>query len=154
MKSSKIRSFLTILLLLATAATNSLAKTDVGSRSARFSEWKKRHAEVGHEITALKIATSQMIEQYREQEQADARAQRHRLIAAVRALTPEQNQHVSDLVKAGLADLKSSACDAAMDRFSLALEINSAQARALNGMGDCLRRRRSIPIPNWPGSWP
>jgi tetratricopeptide (TPR) repeat protein len=111
----------------------------VQQRQARFAQWRTANAGVEQRIAALKSATAALVQQHRQTRDADREAARAALAAKAQALSPADRQRAQDLTASGMAEAKAGNCAAATATFQQSLAINPVQARALNGIGECLR---------------
>jgi formylglycine-generating enzyme required for sulfatase activity len=130
--------------LIATGAQAQRPNKWTHQRQSRFAQWTVVNADVERRVDALKTATAALVERRRQTRQTDGEAARAALAAKVGSLSPAERQRGQELTASGAAQAKAGDCPAAIATFEQALAINPALARALNGIGECLRAQGKV----------
>jgi formylglycine-generating enzyme required for sulfatase activity len=129
---------------IASAGQAQQTNTWTQQRQSRYAQWTAANADVERQVEALKVATAALVEQRRQDRRTTDETARAALVAKVKALSPAERQQAQELTASGAAKAKAGDCSAAVAMFEQALMINPAQARALNGIGDCLRAQGKL----------
>lgn len=127
------------LFLLSVVAIFLATAAQAQERNSRFTEWTVANRDIEKRIDKLKAATAGLVGEHRQARRNEAEAARMALADTAAKLSPARRQQVQDLVASGAAQAQAGDCAAAIATFERALAINPAQARALNGIGECLR---------------